>query len=139
MATVSKYADPRDYVYYQIEDGKLSLLTLDTDSVDEVLNTIDESVTAGVMLKVHKEPTVLDPEAADISAEELPMHARLHSAILDYVFHRLYLESPGINQERLIASKTHYNLFVRKVARLPNLMESGNAAIVMSNRTQLRK
>ena len=139
MAIISKYDDPRDYVYYQIEDGKIALLTQDVDSIDEVLNSIDESVTNGLLLKVKKEPTVLDPEASDISAEALPIHARLHPAILDYVMHRLFLETSKPSQESMFAAKNHYNLFIRKVARLPNLLKSGNAAVVIPPRTALRR
>ena len=139
MATVSKYSDPRNYVYYQIENGKIALLTLYVDSIDEVLNTIDESVTNGLLVKIKKEPTVLDPEAVDISAEALPIHARLHPAILDYVMHRLFLERSTPSQESMYAARNHYDLFIKKVARLPNLIKSGNAAVVVSSRTSLRR
>ncbi|MFC1535734.1 hypothetical protein ACFL4H_00040 [Candidatus Neomarinimicrobiota bacterium] len=134
MAAVSKYSDPRDYVYWNLENGKIALYTQDVDSIDEVLNSIDESVTNGLLVRCKKEPVALDPEAADITAEELPINTRLHSAILDYVLHRLYLERAEVSQETMYASREHYRLFARKVARLPNLLKAEDGIRIIPQR-----
>ena len=98
------------------------------DDITDTIQSIDESLTDGLLVRYRSDPVALDAEAADISAEALSINARLHKGILDYVFHRLYLEAEEPNLE---LANFHYNLFNRHIYSNPNDMTADNLQVVI--------
>jgi len=140
MATVSKYDDPREYVMWYLENGKIALVTTFTDDIEEVVQSIDESVTDGMLIRHKSEPVALDPAAANISAETLPINARLHEAILDYVMHRVLTEKGKQEEGENRRAKEFYQMFLHKIYRLPNkVMAGGDHLVIPSKRYSVRR
>jgi len=133
----SKYTNPIDSIYWYIENGKIALVTTTVDDITDTIQTIDESLTDGLLIRYLADPVALDSAAADISAEELPINARLHKGIIDYIFHRLYLETSEPNTK---LSDYHYTLFNRHIYANANGIESGNVdRMIPPKSTALRR
>ena len=114
----SKYSDPRDFVFYIKKGAKIGIVTADVSDSDNAYESIDEALTDGILYEYNGDRTLLDASAATIEAETVPMNARVHGSLIDWILYRLYLEKPGATRDDINMSKAHYNLFNKNAHRL---------------------
>lgn len=114
----SDYTYPEDAVHWQIVDNQLLLVTEDTDDTDEPLGSIGESVTEGLLIEYYGNPNLLDHEDPEVHLTEIPVNARVHGGILDYVLSRLYAQKPSKDAQDVQMANWHYNLAKEKIYRL---------------------
>ena len=106
----STYRDPSDYLAWYIEGDDIAIVTSRTLGNDNttilatsdkgLYKTVDETVTDGIMISYNAEP-----DKVTAVGDYPDIDNSMHSAIVDYVKYRLYLDSG--RQEMLSIALTH--------------------------------